>query len=105
MNTFKDILDQDASVFLNINEFGSNHKINSNDITIIIDNDRLMERTKKEYDGISVGEVLYFVSASDFGDLPEENTPQTFDGRMMYVFDAREDMGMYEIILRQNRGE
>lgn len=105
MSGFKDYLEQDLSTFFNSTEFAEPHKIDKRILNIIVDNDMLMERSKKEFDGISVGEVLYFVNALDFGELPEENTPQVFDDRMMYVFSAREDDGMYEIILRQNRGD
>lgn len=102
---FKEMLQEDINIFLNADEFAEPHKIDNRTLDIVVDNDELMERSKKEYDGISVGEVLYFVNAYDFGEIPEENTPQVFDGRMMYVFSAREDNGIYEIILRQNRGE
>lgn len=97
-------MDLDLSAFFNADEFADTHNIDGRDLVVVVDNDRLKERSKKEYDGISVGEILYFVKAADFGERPEEGTPQIFGGRQMYVFDAREDMGMYEIILKQNRG-
>lgn len=105
MSTFKDQLISDLDIFINLDEFGELHSINGRDIAIIIDNDRLDKRSNKEYDGISVGELLFFVKMSDYGSCPEKGTPVIFDGRQMYVFDTpREDMGMYEIILKQNRG-
>jgi hypothetical protein len=104
--SFKDIVQQDLdNIIFNTEEFAEVHTIDGKQLKVAVDNDALMERSKKEYDGISVGEILYFVKALDFGELPEEGTPQAFDGRMMYVFNAREDDGIYEIILRQNRGE
>jgi len=102
--TFKDCVQLDHAAFFNQNEFAEIHGIDSRDLAIILDNDRLKERSQKEYDGISVGELLFFVKKADYGSRPEEGTPVIFDGRQMYVFDAREDMGMYEIILKQNRG-
>lgn len=106
MSAFKDLIKNDIdSVFLNSDEFAEPHKIDNRVLNVVVDNDKLIERSKKEFDGISVGEILYFVNALDFGELPEEGRTQMFDGRMMYVFSAREDEGMYEIILRQNRGE
>lgn len=95
--------DLDA-VFFNLDEFAEIHNIDNRQISIIVDNDKLQERSKKEYDGISTGEILYYVKASEFGKRPEPGTPQIFDGRQMYIFDSREDMGVYEIILTQNRG-
>lgn len=105
MSNFKDFLMKDLdNVFFNDDEFSEEHNINGKNMTVSIDNDRLMERSKKEFEGLSVGEILYFVKANDFGELPEQGTPQTFDGRMMSVFNAREDTGVYEIILNQNIG-
>ncbi len=104
MSTLKDYFSSDLNIFINSDDFAEIHTINKRQLTIIVDNDRLMHRSKKEYDGISVGEILYFVKKSDFRECLEEGTPQVFDGRQMYVFNIREDNGMYEIILTQNRG-
>lgn len=104
MPGFKEQMALDRAVFFNADEFADFHNINGRDLLIIIDDYRLQERSKKEYDGISVGEILYFVKAEDYGKRPEEGTPQIFDGRQLLVFDAREDLGIYEIILKQNRG-
>lgn len=102
---FKDTVTQDIAIWFNTSEFAEPHKIDDRTLNIIVDNDRLMRRSKKEYDGISVGEILYYVKKEDYGERPAEGTPQLFDGRLMYVFDCREDSGIYEIILRQNRSE
>ena len=104
MPNMKDYFNNDLDVFINNYDFSDNHTIDKRTLSIIVDNDRLMHRSKKEYDGITVGEILYFVKKSDFGARPEEGTPQIFDGRQMYVFNVREDNGMYEILLSQNRG-
>lgn len=102
--SFKDIIKSDLNVFFDLDEFVEPHTIDGRALNIIVDNDRLQQRSKKEYDGISVGEILFYVKASDFGERPEQGTPVVFDGRQMYVFDCREDDGVYEIILQQNRG-
>lgn len=103
---FKDFANQDLQTFINADEFAAIHTIDGRPLNVIVDNDRLMERSKKEFDGISVGELLYFVSVSDYGDVkPKPRDSQKFDKRQMYIFDVREDEGMYEIILSQNRGE
>lgn len=104
MAGFKDYIASDLSIFLNSAEFGETHRINGTNYTIIVDNDRLKERSKKEYDGITVGEILFFVAKDTFGSCPDPDAPILFDKRQMFVFDAREESGMYEIILYQNRG-
>lgn len=104
MPALKDFLNQDMSVFFNEDEFSSTHNINGKNTLVTVDNDKLMERTQKDFNGMSIGEILYYVKADDFGELPEQGTSQSFDGRNMYVFNAREDKGVYEIILQQFRG-
>jgi hypothetical protein len=102
--SFKNIILNDLNVIFNPDEFSDVHNINGRPMTIIIDDDQLTKRSKVEYQGISVGEVLYFVNAAEYGVIPKQEEYQEFDGRPMYVFDAREDDGIYEIILHQNRG-
>lgn len=104
MPGFKDQIALDRAIFFNITEFADNHVVDGKTLVAVLDNDQLRERSKKEYDGLSVGELLFYVKAEDFGDLPAPGKPLVFDGRQMYVFDAREELGVYEIILSQNRG-
>ncbi|MCR4442148.1 MAG: hypothetical protein QHH10_08245 [Peptococcaceae bacterium] len=101
----KDDLNKDLGVFFNTDELAEQHIIDGRPLNIIIDNDRLMQRSRKEFDVISIGEILYFVKKVDYGERPREGAPQVFDGRLMYVFSCREDGGIYEIILQQNRSE
>lgn len=102
--SLKDQIQSDLDLFFNADDFAKPHTIDGRILNVVIDNDQLTKRSKKEYDGLTVGEILYFVKAADFGERPEQGTPQIFDGRQMYVFDCREDNGVYEIILQQNRG-
>lgn len=105
MSAFKDLLQDDINnVFLNQNEFAEMHTVDGRQLLVVVDNDRLMQRSKKEFDGVSVGEILYYVQIKDLLERPEQGSLQVFDGRPMYVFDCREDGGIYEIILQQNRG-
>jgi len=102
--SLKDQIQADLDIFFNTDEFGEVHKINGRELTIIVDNERLMERTKKEFDGVSIGELLYFVKASEYGEKPVIGEAQRFDKRQMYVVDVKESDGVYEIILTQNLG-
>lgn len=104
MPVLKDFIETDMKVFFNLDEFAVTHVIDGRQLDIVIDNDQLKELNKKEYDGISIGEILYYVKAIDYGKRPEQGTLQIFDGRQMYVLDSKEDNGIYEIILQQNRG-
>lgn len=104
MNAFKDLILQDlSSVFFNPDEFSGTHKINGRDMTVILDDDRLSQRIQKDFDGMVIGEILYFVKKSEYGEKPSIGEPQRFDKRQMYITDVKEPDGMYEIILSQNR--
>jgi len=99
----RDYLIPDLNVFMNLDEFAELHSIDGVELPVIIDNDRLRERTQKEFNGISIGELLIFVKKDDLEKRPEIGRPMRFDKRQMYVADCIEDMGVYEIILTQNR--
>ena len=102
MPGFKDQIALDRAVFTNVDEFGGSHKIDGVEIDITVDNDQLKHRSKVEYDGIVVGDILYFVEIEKFTQKPKPEDVQVFDGIPCIVFDVREDTGMYEIILKKN---
>lgn len=102
---FKTLINEDLkNVFFNSLELAEEHKINGIAVEVIIDNDRLKERSQKEYDGLYIGELLFFVPVEKVPIKLKQNMPLVFDGKQTYVFSLREDMGMYEVILNQNTG-
>lgn len=100
MSSFKDYLASDLDIYFNPDEFGEMHDIDGRQLLVIFDNDRLSQRTQKEYEGIYVGDLLFFVSAADYGTRPKPGETVRFDGEPYEVFDAKEDNGVYEIILK-----
>jgi hypothetical protein len=102
---FKDtVLNDINNVFFNAGEFAESHNIGGKVVNCIIDNDRLMERSKKEFDGIYVGELLIFVKTADIEIELSQGMPLIIDKKQMYIFSLREDDGIYEIILSRNAG-
>lgn len=100
MSAFRDQMALDQAVFFNLDEFAETHTIEGRGVSLVVDNDRLSQRTQKEYEGIYVGDLLFFVSAADYGTRPRPGETVRFDGEPYEVFDAREDNGVYEIILK-----
>lgn len=101
--SFKDILKNDLASIMNANEFGESHNIGGRDLTIIVDNDRLMRRSKLEYEGVVVGEILFFVESSVYGPPPKVDEVIKYDGRLYQIFDVRPVFDVYyEIILKFN---
>ena len=75
--TFKEAIQDDIKgVFLNFEEFGEYHELNGQKTLIVIDENELTEREKREkkVNGVD-GELhnrqfLFYVAAEDFGPLP-----------------------------------
>lgn len=102
---FKEHAAQDIpATFFNVDEFSDEVTIDGKLKGVVIDEDQLKERAA-EYGGITTGTILYFISVSSFSERPKIGSSQIFNNKLMYVEDVREDMGVYEIILNQNRGE
>lgn len=102
MSAFKDYIGKDLDIFINQNEFAEMHLINGKSLKITIDNDRLQERSEKEFDGIFVGDILFYVTELEYGHLPVPGEIINFDGQITQVFNARTDKGIHEIILQRN---
>ena len=100
---FKDQVQADMAVFFNPDEFGELHRVGDRQLHVIVDNDRLMKRSQVEFDGLHLGEVLFYVRADEYGALPQPGALLFFDGKPHAVFNSRDDGGVYEIILTQNR--
>lgn len=102
MSSFKEILEQDAKVFFNEEEFSSTHNIDGNDVVITIDNDLLKERKSKYAEGTYIGDLLFSIKKEDFGCEPALNQHIKFDNTIKFVTDFQEDMGIYIITLGEN---
>jgi hypothetical protein len=102
--SFKDHIAHDIkTTFLNTGEVAEDVVISGKPYTVVVDDDRLKERQASDYNGILEGEVLYFIEASALPKMPAVGEVQIFRGRQMFVSDSKHDMGMYEVILTQNR--
>lgn len=100
---FKDHVANDIGVFLNTDEFAESVVISHKAHTVVVDDDRLKERQSSDYNGIFEGGVLYFIESSTLPEMPVVGDIQVFRGRLMIVVDSKHNMGMYEVILNQNR--
>jgi len=96
----KDKFISDLEFLFNTEEHATEHTINGKSMNIIEDNDQLVKRSKLEYEGVIVGDLLYYAKVSDFSKRPRPDEIQNFDGDPYTVFDCREVDGIYEIILK-----
>lgn len=97
---FEKMLSDDLHIFFD--DLSEKKIIDRSEKDVVLDYDRLKDRSKKEYDGISVGDILYFIKRSDLDILPSPGDIQNFDGKICQVFDVRVDKGIAEIILTFN---
>lgn len=109
--TFKEQIAKDnRTVFMNIDEFGDIHNVNGKDMTVLIDNNELVDREKRyQYrhslyaDGVYLKELLIYVHAEDFGPLPAIGRIVTFDNKTYIVSDAINEDGIYSLCLEANK--
>lgn len=103
MSTFKDMVQADRSIFLNIDEFGELHKVESKDITVVIDDNTLRERQGGAEAGVAESSLLLFAYVEDLPARRASGESINVDGREYIVDDWSEDMGVAQLALGQNR--
>ncbi len=109
MNTpsFKDILNNDIkATFLNPYEFGEEHIVQGKPMIIVLDDMENIEREKKMKPcagGLYARQLLFYVSAEDFGPLPAQGGLITLDDKRYTVVDATDEAGMYAITIEAIR--
>lgn len=109
--TFKDQIARDiTSTFFNADEFSDSVTIDDQQCVVQIDSDRLIERSEKEYGGITQGLILYFIAVSEYpvtfqSSKPKVGNSQIFNEKLHYIDSVAESDGVYEIVINQNRGE
>ena len=101
--SFKDLVKNDISnVFMNIDEFGETHNIDGEDVTCIVDDDKLKENAIKS--GTYKGEKLIYVPLTSLQGRYVQGARIELDGDTFYVSDTAEDMGMITLTLTKNYG-
>lgn len=105
--SFKDQIKQDLSdIFLNLDEFADLHRIEGNEVPVVIDSD-IMAKLSKNGDnrihGMDEADMVIMGKASD---LPKNLDPGrllNLDGREVIVVTTTSEMGLVQIAVRQNR--
>ena len=91
---------------MNQNEFAEEHLVDGAPMKIIIDNNEMLEREKRykaPEDGIFHKQVLFYVSAAEFGRLPRIGRILMLDNKAYTVTDAIWEGSMYSISLEANK--
>ena len=106
--SFKDLVAADISaVFLNGQEFADTHTIDGKPMTVVVDENELLERDKSkmgiQVDGTYKARRLIYVAKEEYGPRPAHGKQLNFDGRLFRVADCTEEAGMLAITLEAVR--
>lgn len=102
---FKDIVNEDIiNVFLNLEEFGDQHKIGKKYAICILDEERFQNKQKNrvkslEDEGIFMEGLTLFIEKNFFKFPPHSGEILSIDDIEYYVEETKEDMGLLEIDL------
>lgn len=101
---FKDKIRQDLdTVFLNVDEFAELHRIEGEEIPVVVDNDQLVKLKQGQILGLVEADLLLMGKESDFPKDMEPGRLLNMDGRELIVSSSGTSMGLIEVALRQNR--
>lgn len=105
---FKEYVQHDiGNTFVNQTEFASTVNINGVSVDVVEDKDQLLYRIKKNYDGLVVGDILFYISMGEYSKIPHvssiptANEAVTYNGRPCVITEANAQEGMYEITLQK----
>lgn len=93
-------------VFRNDEEFSETVTINGVSVLVNLDNDRLSQKNFTDFDGVVIGDILFFISTEEFKKIPYmkkkpvANDALMFNGKACIIINVSETMGMYEIALQ-----
>ena len=108
---FKEYIKADIDItFINNDEFAETVNINGVEVSVVEDSDKLEQRIKSDYQGLIIGDVLFYISADDYDKIPRVPKTPTSGIALNYgrehttVVQVSEQSGIYEIILRKVGG-
>lgn len=105
--SFKDLVRSDIKdVFLKDEEFSEIHTINGKEISVIIDDNELFDRQKRQnesqnYGDTYVAEKILYVCADEYGPRPKIGNLLLLDGKKQYtVTNVQDEDGIYGITVK-----
>ena len=108
---FKEYVANDISnTFFNNDEFSCKVLINGVEVDVVEDSDELEYRIKKNYDGLVIGDVLFFISESEYAKIPKvtsvptANQAITYNKKPSVITNVSINLGVYEIIIQYAGG-
>lgn len=110
MNFKEYVADDVKKTIINLNEFADEKNINGKRVRLLEDSDELEHRINKNYDGLIIGDVLFFISEEEYKKIPKVTDPPTanqsirYEGRPALIFKVGKSEGLYDIIIQYTGG-
>lgn len=102
--SFLDDVENDLNnVFMNAEEFATEHEFDGKTITCVVDDDLLAQNKLKSGEGLYKGVKTFHVSTKQLEGQPAVDGRFSFDNEYYYVTDCLENAGMYTITLSKNK--
>ena len=100
--SFKEMVTKDVrSTFLNLEEFGEEHRVEGKTITAVIDENALKERQGGQELSVAESSLLLYAAVEDLPARRPAGEGLNVDGREYIVNDWSEDMGIAAVALGQ----
>lgn len=100
--SFKEMVTKDVrSTFLNLEEFGEEHRVEGKTITAVIDENALKERQGGQELSVAESSLLLYAAVEDLPARRPAGEGLNVDGREYIVNDWSEDMGIATVALGQ----
>lgn len=104
--TFKEQMTADLEkVFMNTAEHADIATINGAQVTVIWDSDTLNYRIRNDYNGLLIGDALFFISEAEWAKIPRVSNPPrageaiSIDGRAVTISLISSNAGLYDITI------
>lgn len=103
MSGFKDMVSDDRlGVFIDVDFFGVEAKVEGKNILIVIDNDELKNRQGGQDLAVAESATLLYARTEDLPKRRAAGENININGRECIIDDWQEDMGVSTIALREN---
>lgn len=99
MSFFKEMLEADRGVFLNLDEFGDEHVIEGKTIAAVLDEENFVESKNGEDIGLAAFDLVLYASVEDLPRQRPSGESLNVDGRECTIVSWRTDAGMATIYL------
>lgn len=100
--SFKEMVTKDVrSTFLNLEEFGEEHRVEGKTITAVIDDNALRDRQGGQELSVAESSLLLYAAVEDLPARRPAGEGLNVDGREYIVNDWSEDMGIATVALGQ----